>query len=289
MNFNKKIKQFILEAGGYFGRSEISPQEAVKRIKDGFRTLEQNAKVLKAHPDRVNLDNQNLKVVTQIIKDLETHHESLLDNNNQPIDKNSMIMKAFELSNHPQHDYKTITKDTKSTDPYWKAVTIDGFFPRQWFNLYSKYIAHKAVGRSTYSQNQKAIDHNEVFYFGDDGQPYVTRIAFDPSGDVEGVIFYRQNRFMDTMVDQIKNPKTGKPVRPVRFDKGTVDFASGKVPTIPLNADVERVFKKPSINKAELKKILRSNAAETAFRKRMKNDPKVAKWYDTKWSKIEVK
>lgn len=285
MNFNRKIKQIILEAGGYFGKSTASPQDAVSSIKDNFKRIEANAKVLKDHPNSPKLDNDNLKAVTEIIKNLETHHENLLDKNGQPIDKDGMIMKAFEITNHPKHDYKTITDETKSI--HWKAVD-DGFFPRSWFNLYSKYIEHKAVGRSTYSQEQRQIDHNEVFYFGDDGQPYVTRIAFDPAGDVEGVIFLRGNRFMNTMVDQIINPKTKRPVRPVRFDKGKVDFSSEKVPTIPLNADIERVFKKPSINKTELKKILRSGAAETAFRKRMKNDPEVEKWYDTKWSKIEV-
>lgn len=286
MNFNRRIKQIILEAGGYFGQSGGTPQDAVSRIKDNFKRIQTNANHLKVHPDSPKLDNDNLKAVTEIVKDLETHGDALLDKSGKPIDKEGMIMNAFQITNHPKHDYTKITDETKSIS--WKAVD-DGFFPRSWFNLYSKYIKHKAVGRSTYSQDQRDIDHNEVFYFGDDGKPYVTRIAFNPNGDVDGVIFSRGNRFMKTMVDQIRNPKTGKPVRPVRFDKGKPNFASGKVATIPLNADIERVFKKPSINKKELKKILNSNAAETAFRKRMKNEPDVAEWYDTKWSKIEVK
>ena len=286
MNFNRRIKQIILEAGGYFGQSGGSSQDAVSRIKENFKRIQTNSNHLKIHPDSSKLDSDNLKAVTEIIKDLETHGKSLLDKNGNQIDKNGMIMNAFEITNHPKHDYTKITAETKSIN--WKAVD-DGFFPRSWFNLYSKYIEHKAVGRSTYSQDQKEIDHNEVFYFGDDGKPYVTRIAFNPNGDVDGVIFLRGNRFMKTMVDQIINPKTGKPVRPVRFDKGDVKMSSGKVPTIPLNADIERVFKKPVINKSELKKILKSSAAETAFKKRMKNEPDVAEWYDTKWSKIEVK
>lgn len=287
MNFNRRIKQIILEAGGYFGQAGGTPQDAVARITKNFQRINQNSAMLKIHPDKASLDNDNLKAVTEIIKDLETHGDKLVDKKGQPMDKNGMIINAFDITNHPMHDYKSITPETKSVQ--WKAVD-NGFFPRSWFNLYSKYIEHKSVGRSTYDQvDRTQIDHNEVFYFGDDGKPYVTRIAFTPNGDVDGVIFYRQNRFMGQMVDQIKNPKTGKPVRPVRFDKGKPNFATGKVSTIPLNADVERVFKKPSINKKELKKILNSNAAETAFRKRMKNEPDVAEWYDTKWSKIEVK
>jgi hypothetical protein len=282
MNFNRRIKQIILEAGGYFGQAGGTPQDAVRRITSNFQRINQNAKMLKVHPDRASLDNDNLKAVTEIVKDLETHGDKLVDKSGKPMDKVGMIMSAFDITNHDTHDYKTITNETKSTN--WKAVD-NGFFPRSWFNLYSKYLKHKAVGRSTYSQDQRKIDHNEVFYFGDDGKPYVTRIAFDPSGDVDGVIFLRGNRFMNTMVDQIINPKTKKPVKPMRFDP-----KSGKPKgTIPLNANIERVFKQPSINKVELKKILKSNAAESAFKKRMKNEPDIAEWYDTKWSKIEVK
>jgi hypothetical protein len=275
MNFNSRVKHFILEAGGYLPQTSKSktPQEAINDLKNNFKQIENNSKLLKVHPDKFEIDSDSYRRVLEIINTLNQWGDQIQDKAGRPINKDSEIKRALEMSNHPDHDYKQITDKTK----------ITAFKPiyRKWFALYSKHMPHQALDRRTYSQAQ-APEANEIFYFGDDGLSYVTRLSFDAQDTVDGTIFLRTNRFNDVQVDQIFNPETGKPVRPVRFEEGK------RKGTIPLNARVEKVFGQPEIGKAELKKVLNSKEAEKAFKRRLKADPQLKAWYDKKYSRVNV-
>jgi hypothetical protein len=275
MNFNTKVKHYLLEAGGYLPQTSKSktPQEAINELKNNFKQIENNSKLLKVHPDRFEIDSDSYRRVLEIINTLNQWGGQIKDKMGRSISPENEVKRALDISNHPDHDYKKVTAETKITS--FKPIY------RKWFALYSKYFPHKALDRRTYSQDQKP-EANEIFYFGDDGLPYVTRMSFDAQDNVDGSIFLRTNRFNDVQVDQISNPETGKPVRPVRFENGK------RKGTIPLNSRVERAFGQPEISKAELKKILNSKEAEKAFKRRLKADPQLKAWYDKKYSRMSV-
>jgi hypothetical protein len=273
MNFNKRISQLLNEAGGYMGGSTgiKSVEEAIKKLADNFKTLERNAAVLKTHPENYRLDNESLKVTIEIINILNEFGPRLTTKAGKSLDVRGEIQRALQISNRPEHDYTKITPETKVTS--WPLVY------RPWFNLYSNHVKFKAVDRRSISQEQ-VPEPDEIFYFGTDRLPYVTRLSFDAEDKVHGTIFLRTNRFKGIQVDQIKDEE-GKPVKPVKFE--------GKKPkgTIPLNASVERVFGNPEVSREELKQVLNSKAAEVAFKKRMNSDPELKAWYTSKYTRAK--
>ena len=273
MNFNKRISQLLNEAGGYMGgRTGIkSPEEAIKKLTDNFKILEHNAKLLKSHPDNYRMDAESLKVTTETINILNEFGPKIVTKGGKPLDVQGEIQRALQISNRPEHDYTKITAETKITS-----------FPmvyRPWFSLYSNHVKFKALDRRSISQEQQP-DADEIFYFGTDNLPYVTRLSFDAEDKVHGTIFLRTNRFKGIQVDQIRD-QDGRPVKPIRFE-GTKPKGS-----IPLNASVEKVFGEPEVSREELKQLLNSKSAEVAFKKRMKSDPELKSWYETKYTKAK--
>lgn len=274
MNFDKRASQIILEAGGYIGsRSRAkNPQEALNDLRNHFKIIENNAKLLKAHPDRLEVDSDSYNKVLEIIAILNEWGPQLKDRGGRPLDIKKETTRALDITNRPEHDYNNITSETKLRE--WKPLY------RKWFALYSKYMEFKATDRRSISQAQEP-NPMEIFYFGTDNMPYVTRLNFDSEGMVHGTIFLRTNRFNDIQVDQYRDD-TGKPVKPLKFEKGKPKGS------IPLNADVERTFGKPEISRDELKQILNSDNAEKQFKKRIAGDAKLKAWYDKKYSKVNT-
>jgi hypothetical protein len=203
---------------------------------------------------------------------LEVWGKGIKDKQGRSINVNEEIKKILELTNTPEHDYKKITPETKLTQ--WKPIY------RKWFALYTKFFPFKATDRRSMSQAQRP-EANEIFYFGTDGLPYVTRMSFDADDTVDGTIFLRTNRFNDIQVDQLFDQE-GKVVRPMRFEGGK------QKGSIPLNAKVEKVFGQKEIGRKDLKKVLNSDKAEKAFQKRLKADPQLKAWYDKKYSRVNV-
>jgi hypothetical protein len=273
MNFNRIVKTILNEAGGYIAQTSKARNvdEAVKELQDNFKQLQKNAELLKIHPDRYEIDSDSYRRTVDIINTLNQWGDRIKDAQGRSINRDAEVKRALDMSNRPEHDKNTITSETKLTA--WKPLY------RKWFALYSKFMDFKAVNRRS-MDTQQTPDANEIFYFGSDGLPYVTRMSFDAQGNVEGIIFHRTNRFADTQIDQIKDPTTGKPVKPIKFEKGK---QSG---TIPLNANIERVFGQPEISKNELQTVLNSPKAEKAFKQRIARDPKLKAWYDKKYSKV---
>jgi hypothetical protein len=278
MKFNFLVKKIINEAGGYIAQRSASrsPEEAIKNLKENLKQLEQNAKLLKIHSDRFEVDSDSYRRAVEVINTIQQWGNQIKDNQGRTLDQNKEIKNIFDITNRPEHDYTTIKPETKLTS--WKPLY------RKWFSLYSRFpelLPQKqfsAVNKRSVD-TQQAPDANEIFYYGTDGLPYVTRMSFDAQGNIDGVIFLRTNRFQDIQVDQIRDA-TGKPVRPIRFEKGK------KKGTIPLNARVEKVFGQNEISKSELEDILQSKKAEKAFKQRIAKDPKLKAWYDKKYSKI---
>lgn len=273
MKFNAIVKNLLNEAGGYIAQTSQSKdaKSAIINLQNDFKQLEKNADLLRIHSDRYEVDSDSYRRVIEIINTLNQWGPQIKDARGNPINSEAEIKRALEISNRPEHDYKSITAETKLTA--WKPLY------RKWFALYSKFFPHKAVNKRSVDTQQQP-DANEIFYFGSDGLPYVTRLSFDGEGKVHGTIFLRTNRFADVQVDQIKDPTSGKPVKPIKFEGGK------QKGTIPLNADVERVFGQPEISKSELENVLNSKKAEKAFKQRIAKDPKLKAWYDKKYSKV---
>ncbi len=278
MKFNTIVKSLLKEAGGYIAQtsSAKTPEEAIQLIKDYTKKLQQNAVVLKTHPDRFELDSESYRLTVELVNTIQQYGDRIKDKEGRPLNKDNEILNIFNIGKTPTHDFTTITPTTKLTN--WKPLY------RKWFSLYTRFPQFlpkqefSAVNKRSID-TQQTPDANEIFYFGTDGLPYVTRLSFDAQGNVEGRIFLRTNRFNDIQVDQIKDAN-GKPVKPLTFEKGK------KSGSIPLNSDVERYFGKPEVSKTELENALNSKKAEKAFKQRIAKDPKLKAWYDKKYSKL---
>jgi hypothetical protein len=271
MTFNKKVNRILFEAtGGYFRRRSNARnlQDAVREVQDNFRHLKSNSDHLKSHPEAKDVDMDSYKRVLEIIATLNQWGPKMVDKSGKGIDVEGLIKQALEMSSTKDHDFKSLTPETKITD--WGVGS-----PRIWFTLYSQYTPFKAVNKRSIDTT-RTMEADNIYYFGTDGLPYITRLSMDPNRNIEGTLFDPTFRFNDTMINQIKI--NGKPVLPKMYNDGK---ETGQ--TIPFRTTVKKLFGRDEVNIDELKKILNSEEAKEAFRERVATDEKLNAWFIKKY------
>lgn len=271
MRFNTKVNNILFEAtGGYFRKrsNARSLPEAIKETQDNFRHLKSNAEHLKSHPDARDVDMDSYKRVVELIATLNQWGPKMVDKSGKGIDVQGLIKQALEISSTSKHDFKSLTPETKITD--WETGS-----PRIWFTLYSQYTPFKAVNKRSIDTS-RTMEADNIYYFGTDGLPYVTRLSMDPNRNIEGTLFDPTFRFNDTMINQIKI--NGKPVLPKIYKDGK---ETGK--TIPFRTTVKKLFGADEVNIDELKNILNSEEAKKAFSERIAGDEQLNAWFIKKY------
>jgi len=271
MMFNRKVNKILFEAtGGYFRKrsNARSLQEAIKEVQDNFRHLKSNSEHLKSHPEARDVDMDSYKRVLELIATLNQWGPKMLDKSGKGIDVAGTIKKALELSSTRDHDFNSITPETKIDD--WPTGN-----PRIWFTVYSQYTPFKAVNKRSIDTS-RVMNADNIYYFGTDGLPYVTRLSMDPNRNIEGTLFDPTFRFNDTMINQIKI--NGKPVLPKIYINGK---ENGK--SIPFRTTVKKLFGVDEVNIDELKRILNSEEAKNAFKERIAGDEKLNAWFLKKY------
>lgn len=270
MMFNRKVNKILFEAtGGYFRKRSNARtlQEAIKEVQDNFIHLKSNSEHLKSHPSG-DLDMDSYKRVLEIIATLNQWGPKMVDKSGKGIDIQGLIKKALEISSTKDHDFNSITPETKIDD--WPTGN-----PRIWFTIYSQYTPFKAVNKRSIDTS-RSMEADNIYYFGTDGLPYVTRISMDSNRNIEGTLFDPTFRFNDTMINQIKI--NGKPVLPKIYIRGK---ENGK--TIPFRTTVKKLFGVHEVNIDRLKRILNSEQAKEAFKERIAGDEKLNAWFLKKY------
>ena len=271
MMFNRKVNKILFEAtGGYFRKRSNARtlQEAIKEVQDNFRHLKSNSEHLKSHPEARDVDMDSYKRVLELIATLNQWGPKMVDKSGKGIDVEGTIKKALEISSTRDHDFNSITPETKIDD--WPTGNS-----RIWFTVYSQYTPFKAVNKRSIDTS-RSMEADNIYYFGTDGLPYVTRISMDSNRNIEGTLFDPTFRFNDTMINQIKI--NGKPVLPKIYIRGK---ESGK--TIPFRTTVKKLFGVHEVNIDRLKRILNSEQAKEAFKERIAGDEKLNAWFLKKY------
>jgi hypothetical protein len=267
MKFDRIVRSLLQEAGVvpsvHLANTDKSrdPKEAKATYDATKKRLERTIDVLKTHSDRKGLYTDLYNDVRLLISIAEKWGKDLGLNEEK-------VTNAI---------FKQLAKIDTLNIKNFKGVSADDLPPylRGWFYLFANYVDFKPRDRSSFGETQ-APRASEIYYWGSDGKPYVTRLSFNEENMISGRLFYDTNRFAG-------KPITNFGMKPVWFKGGNknksieIEFApSGKKangePKYRPNSTVEDVFGQPEISKDELQKLLRSKDAEKEFPKRAQKE-----------------
>jgi hypothetical protein len=267
MKFDRIVRSLLQEAGVvpsvHLANTDKSRDaaEAKKTYDATKRRIDNTIPVLVTHPERKELDTALYNDVRLLISIAEKWGKDLGLTEKKVTD--AIFKQLAKIKGHNVKDFKGISADELPPNL------------RGWFYLFAHYVDFKPRDRSSFGEKQEPRA-SEIYYWGSDGKPYVTRLSFNEQNMIAGRLFYDTNRFAG-------KPITSFGMKPVWFKNGNkknsieIEFApSGKKPNgepkYRANSTVEDVFGQPEISKDDLQKLLRSKDAEKEFPKRAQKE-----------------